>query len=98
MQPIRVEPLGLRQKRRDLLGKPSPYRFRLAARRCFRAFREGSNFIQAAGENTAKGRSFVTPHLAKRSDSRAETRDHRRLGAAPVFLALFDVAYFDHSL
>ena len=98
MKPVRIEPIGLRQQRRDLLGKPHAYSLGPPPGDQFRALRERGNFAKPRAQNTAEGSALVAAHVRKRSDDLGEAGSDRRLSGAPLLLALLDVADLHHAL
>ena len=97
MQPVRIETLGLRKQCRNLLGKPRADGVGAPARRPLGASRERGDFAKPRRQDAAERSALMTAHLAERADRLGEAFDHRRLGAAPLLVALLGIADLDHA-
>ena len=96
MQPVRIEALGLRQERRDLLGEAYPDRLRAPAGRELGALRQRGNFAKPRRQDPSERHAFAAAHLPERGDDAGEALDRRRLGGATLlltFLGLADLHY-----
>ncbi len=98
MQPVRIEAVGLREERCDLLGESHPDRLGPAARRELGTLRQRGNLTEPRRQNPPERCALVAAHFGQGIDDNGKPFDSRSLCAPALLLALFGLADFHHAL